>query len=149
MKKTNITTLILLLFGILLLNLSFVNAEASWCAEKSIEGAWCQNVLQSECDTSMNPLKGMSYRCDRTSCESTTYCSIGTCANTATGECISSPEANCNPAEGGFFYDKPKDEVSSCQIGCCLLGDGATLVERIRCDVLGKDFKIWWQDLQG
>jgi len=128
-----LTFLFLLLIVVFNLNL-ISSQEATYCAERTIYGAWCQNVPLKEVNT--------SYRYDRTSCESTTYCSTGTCANTATGECIVGPRATCNPEEGGFFYDKPKDEVAQCKVGCCLLGDGASLVERVRCDVLGKDYGV-------
>jgi len=134
--KNRLIILTILIFGILFLT-EVVNSqeqEALYCAEKTTYGAWCQNVPFNEVDT--------NYRYDRTSCESTSYCSAGTCVNTATGECLPGPEATCNPEEGGFFYDKPKDEVSQCQIGCCLLGDGASLVERVKCDALGRDYNV-------
>jgi len=108
--------------------------EAIYCAERTISGASCQNVLLDEVDT--------GFRHDRTSCESTSYCSKGTCVNTANGECLPGPQATCDSEEGGFFHNKPKDEVAECQIGCCILGEGTSLVERVRCDVLGKDYNV-------
>ncbi len=126
-------------FGVLILIVmllpGFVEGqEAIYCAEKTTSGAWCQNVFLDEVDT--------NYRHERTSCESTSYCSEGTCVNTATGECLPSPQATCDPSQGGFFYNQPKDEVAQCQVGCCLVGDGATSVERVRCDVLGSDYNV-------
>lgn len=127
---------ILILTAVLLSGLvkSQEGQEAIHCAERTISGASCQNVPLNEVDT--------DYRYDRTSCESTSYCSKGTCVNTATGECLPGPQATCDPEEGGFFYNQEKDEVAQCQVGCCLLGDGASLVERVRCDVLGKDYNV-------
>ncbi len=108
--------------------------ETLYCAEKTVSGAWCQNVPLDEVNT--------NYRYDRTSCESTAYCSKGTCVNIETGECLPGPQATCNSDEGGFFYNEPKEDVAQCRVGCCLLGDGAALVERVRCDVLGKDYDV-------
>ncbi|MBU2616735.1 MAG: hypothetical protein KKB79_02005 [Nanoarchaeota archaeon] len=108
--------------------------ETLYCAEKTIDGARCLNVPLEEVN--------MGFRNDRTSCESTSYCSEGTCVNTRTGECLPSPEATCNPSQGGYFYNQPKDEVAQCSIGCCLLGDEAKFVERVACDVLGSDYNV-------
>lgn len=130
-----------LLLGILILTVVFLlgsvsgqNQTAIYCAEKTTYGAWCQNVPLDEVDT--------NYRYDRTSCEATSYCSEGTCVNTLTGECLTGPQATCDSAQGGFFYSQPKDEVAQCNIGCCLLGDGAALVEQVRCDTLGTDYNL-------
>ena len=84
-----------------------------YCAEKTTYGASCQNVPMDEVDT--------NYRYARTSCESTSYCSEGTCVNTLTGECLSSPQATCDSSQGGFFYSQPKDEVAQCKIGLSLI----------------------------
>ena len=131
----------IILLGILVLTAVFLsgavssqNQTAIYCAEKTTYGAWCQNVPLDEVDT--------NYRYDRTSCEATSYCSEGTCVNTLTGECLAGPQATCDPAQGGFFYSQPKDEVAQCKPGCCLLGDGAALVERVKCDTLGKDYNV-------
>ena len=130
-----------LFFGIFILTVVFLSSTIIglgqteiYCAEKTTYGASCQNVPLNEVDT--------NYRHDRTSCESTSYCSEGTCVNTLTGECISAPQATCDPAQGGFFYDQPKDEVASCRLGCCLLGPGAALVEQVKCNTLGKDYSL-------
>ena len=131
----------ILLLGILVLTVVFlfesvVSQEQTeiYCAEKTTYSAWCQNVPLAEVNT--------NYRYDRTSCESTSYCSEGTCVNTLTGECLSGPQATCDSGQGGFFYSQPKDEVAQCKIGCCLLGDQAALVEQVRCDALGTDYGL-------
>ncbi len=130
-----------ILFEILILTVIFLSGSVIsqgqteiYCAEKTTYGALCQDVPMSEVN--------MDYRYDRTSCESTSYCSKGTCVNTLTGECISCPQATCDSSQGGFFYSQPKDEVAECKIGCCLLGDGASLVEQVKCNTLGKDYSL-------
>ena len=121
---------------ILLISLSgLIGAqETVYCAEKTTYGAFCQNVPLSEVN--------IHYRYERTSCERTSYCSSGTCVNTVAGNCVPSPQATCDSTKGGIFYNQPRDEVAQCQIGCCLLGDGAALVERVKCDTLGKDYNV-------
>lgn len=144
-RNLRLSFFIMLIFGmlfIILLTNQISAQEALYCAEKTTGGAWCQNVPQSECDTGTNPITNQAYKCDRTSCESTSYCSIGTCANTQAGNCLPSPQATCDPSQGGFFYNQPKDEVAQCQVGCCLLGEGSSLVERVRCDVQGADYNL-------
>ncbi|MEK6829195.1 MAG: hypothetical protein AABY15_03635 [Nanoarchaeota archaeon] len=113
-----------------------------YCAEKTLTGASCQNVPLEEVNTGTNPLTDQPYKYDRTSCESTSYCKIGTCVNTKNGECLPSPQATCNPAEGGNFYDKESADITACQVGCCILGDGASLVERAKCTFQGKDYNV-------
>lgn len=121
--------------ALLIVNVNFASSQESlYCAERTNDGAWCQNVPLDEVDT--------SYRHDRTSCDATSYCSEGTCVNTATGSCISGPQATCDASQGGFFYNQPKDEVAQCQLGCCFLGDEALLTERSNCDVLGSDYNV-------
>src|SRR3990172_3768011 len=126
----------IILIGILFLAffsiINFVSGqqETLYCAEKTTGGAWCQNVPLGEVNT--------NYRYDRTACESTSYCSEGTCVNTKTGECLPSPQAICDPENGGGFYNEEKEEVAQCRIGCCILGDGTSLVQRTKC-VEGKN----------
>jgi hypothetical protein len=105
-----------------------------YCAEKTTYDAWCQNVPLDEVNT--------AYRYLPTSCESTSYCSTGTCVNTLTGQCLTGPQATCDSTQGGFFYSEPKDEVAQCKTGCCLLGGEASLVEQVRCDTLGRDYNV-------
>ena len=139
-KRLKVKEVVLL--GILILTVVFLfkgvisqGQTAMSCAEKTTWDAWCQTVPFDEVDT--------SYRYDNhTSCEATSYCSTGTCVNTVTGDCLIGPQATCDSEQGGIFYNKPKDEVAQCKIGCCLLGDGAALVNRVKCDTFGKDYGV-------
>lgn len=136
MKVKEVLLLGILIFAVVFLFGSVFGQGQTeiYCSERTNYGAWCQNVPLEEVDT--------NYRYDRTSCASTSYCSEGTCVNTLTGECLTSPQATCNPSQGGFFYSQPKDEVAQCKIGCCLLGDQAALVEQVKCDFLGTDYNL-------
>lgn len=127
--------LISLAFFFLIVNGKFVSSQESfYCAEKTLDGAWCQNVPIEQVDT--------NYRYQATSCESTTYCSTGTCVNRVTGECLPATRATCDSSQGGVFNPAEKDEVPECQIGCCLLGSEVSLVERAKCDALGSDYNV-------
>lgn len=133
MKIKNI--LILMFFVSLVAVVSAADGqETLYCAEKTVDGVRCQNVPLEEVNT--------GFRYDRTSCESTSYCSEGTCVNTRTGECLPSPEATCDPSQGGYFYNQQKENVAQCIVGCCLLGGEAKFVERVACDTLGSDYGV-------
>lgn len=136
-RRSFILILMLLAVGFLLFTINSVDAqeqEALRCAEKTTEGAYCIMVPEEECEE--------GYNCERTSCEATTYCSTGTCENTQTGNCLPATQATCDPDQGGFFYNQPREEVAACQIGCCLLGEEATLAEQSKCDSIGKDYGV-------
>lgn len=123
------------LFGILfLMSLTSAQQTPLYCAERTIWGASCQMVPLNEVN--------VSFSYEQTSCESTAFCSVGTCVNTLTGECLPGPRATCNPSLGGYFYDRPTSEVAECKIGCCILGESTALVERVRCDAMSRDYNL-------
>ncbi len=116
---------ILILFVGILLVATFVSAETSYCCERLISGAWCQNAPESSCDN--------NYRVVPTSCESTSYCKLGTCIDSEEGTCIeNTPQKVCEDSKG-VWYDKDSDEVPQCNLGCCILGDQAAFVTKTRC----------------
>jgi len=41
-----------------------------------------------------------------------------------------------DPEEGGFLYSEDKEDVAQCQIGRCLIGDGASFVEKVTINVI-------------
>ncbi len=140
----------LLMFGIFLLigifsvvvfseNSSAVG-EVSVCCEKTDQGAWCQEVSdESDC----NP----SYRSAPTSCESTSYCKLGTCVNTLEGLCMENvPQKVCETPVGGVaagvWYDSVSDELNQCQLGCCLVGGQASFTTQTRCKQLSSTYGL-------
>ena len=103
--------------------------EISYCCERLTEGAWCQNVNDvSECRTG----SGLNVPV-ATSCESTSYCSIGTCINRIEGTCSDSPRGSCE-SNGGTWDSRSQDEIPQCQPGCCLIGDQAAFVTQANCN---------------
>ncbi len=133
-----------LIFSLIIL-IGFVNAQNSYCCEKTIQdidsdapgnqGGYCIEVGDvSKCSTAVkNPNTGETYQKFATSCESTSYCKGGTCVNVQEGTCKEgSPKRVCDK-EGGTWYDQDEDELLQCQPGCCLLGDQAAFVTQNRC----------------
>ncbi|PIO08556.1 hypothetical protein COU59_01085, partial [Candidatus Pacearchaeota archaeon CG10_big_fil_rev_8_21_14_0_10_34_12] len=135
MKNKKIS-LMFLIFGIYILSLNLISSvgENTYCAERTIEGAWCQNVPLDKVN--------QDYRYAPTSCESTSYCKLGTCVDSQEGLCMeNSPQKVCeNPnndgSGGGVWFDAEVDEVPQCKLGCCLLGDEASFVTQTRCKQL-------------
>src|SRR3989338_4048302 len=114
--------------------------ETFVCAEKTLSGAWCQNVPANQASTAINPVTGQRYRQASTSCEATAFCRIGTCVNSQKGECRPNvPQVVCQQSHGVWILGKP-DEIPQCQLGCCLLGDQAAFVTQTKCKSLSSDY---------
>ena len=120
---------IALVFTIFLIN--FSSSALSYCCEKTVTtsdgsgGAWCQNAAELEC----NPL----FKKAPTSCESTSYCKLGTCINSQEGTCSeNTPQIVCEN-NGGVWSDEPVENLGQCQLGCCAIGDQTAYVTQTRC----------------
>ena len=116
--------------------ISIISAqEVSYCCEKTISDAWCQNEPEEE---ECNP----SFRSVPTSCESTSYCRLGVCINSKQGTCMpNTPQRVCDDAEG-LWDEKDKDDIPQCQLGCCLIGEQAAFVTLTRCKSLASDYGL-------
>ncbi len=109
--------------------------DVSYCAEKTVDGAKCQNVPLSEVDE--------DFRYAPTSCASTSYCKLGTCVDTSEGICMgNSPKSVCEEDESGVWYDESSDDLPVCQTGCCLMGEQAAFVTQARCQKLASDYGL-------
>jgi hypothetical protein len=99
--------------------------EMTYCCEKTISGAWCQNAPAEQC----NP----NYLKAATSCEATSYCKLGCCFNNEEGTCSkNTPESICIE-DGGIWRDSADCSIPQCELGCCLIGDQAAFVSLTRC----------------
>lgn len=130
---------ILIVGALFLQSYNLVSAqEVSYCAERTKSGNWCQNVPLSQVD--------QNYRSVPTSCESTSYCKSGTCVDTSEGRCLeSTPKRVCESSEGeqsGVWYDRQKENIPQCQLGCCLMGDQASFVTQTRCQTLSSMYGL-------
>lgn len=110
-----------------------ITISASYCCEKTKEGAWCQQIENpDDCATSNNV---------PTSCEQTSYCKTGTCIDSEEGICMPSSQSACTD-EGGYWEDKLKDQVLQCQLGCCLYGEQTSFVTQTRCKKISSDYGV-------
>lgn len=113
-------------------------ADSTWpafnsCCEKTINGAWCQNTVEGDCDNSIDPITKSPYRKTPTSCDATSFCKLGCCVDSGEGLCMeNSPQKVCEISEGTWLED-PQCNVAQCKLGCCLLGDQASFVTLTRC----------------
>ena len=134
-KKNFIAFGIILLISILFLNI--VYAETSYCCERlKNDGPWCQSAAAGECATGINPFTEALYKNIATSCESTSYCKLGTCVNSLQGSCLpNTPQIVCNK-EGGIWKSADIEDLPECQLGCCLLGNQAAFTTLTECNKL-------------
>ncbi len=128
------------IFGlILVLFVSFVfgasaSSEASVCCEKTTKGAWCVNGDRSICDENFNVAP--------TSCETTSYCRLGTCYESEEGICMENTPNRVCLDNGGTWDKRDIAEVSQCQLGCCIIADQAAFVSLVRCKRLSGLFGV-------
>ncbi len=122
------------LAAIFIYNILIANAvEVSYCCEKTVDGAWCQNAPMDKCDS--------DYRKVPASCEATSYCKLGTCVDSQEGICMENtpqkvcedPNGDGDKSDGGVWIEGTSDEIPQCQLGCCVMGDQAAFVTQTRC----------------
>ena len=152
MKKEILFVLSILLVGIFIINLNSVSSvgEVSYCCEKTVDGAWCQDVTDlSQCDTG----GGLSAPVP-TSCEATSYCKLGTCINSEEGTCLpNTPQRVCED-KNGVWDGGDINDIPQCKLGCCLMGNRAAFVTNAGCERLSflygieNEFRTNIQDLE-
>ena len=112
------------LVGVFLMSFS---SAVSVCCEKTksgVPGGWCQFTDESNCDP--------AHKISSTSCESTSYCKLGTCINSNEGTCMRTAEIICTN-NGGFFDSRQKEDIPQCREGCCILGEEVAFITQTRC----------------
>ena len=122
-----------LLLGILIFTgIGFVSAvgEQSFCCERLDNGnggagAWCMDAPQDECYTGNACGVTGNQRCNviPTSCDSTSYCRMGTCIDTVEGTCMPNVAQQTCIIEGGIWNEEAAEDLAQCQLGCCLIGE--------------------------
>ncbi len=110
------------------------SSDVSFCCEKTNDGAWCLNEPESEC----NP----SYNSAPTSCETTSYCKLGTCYDSDEGICMKNTAQRVCNDNGGTWDSREIEEVPQCQLGCCIVSDQAAFVSLVRCKKLSTEFGV-------
>jgi len=110
-------------------------SEVSYCCEKTLSGAYCQNAPKEQCDTSPKST-GESYSVSPTSCDSTSYCQEGCCYDSKEGICMENTPKEACKKQNGAWSDSPTCNTPQCQLGCCVLGEQAAYVPLVRCKKL-------------
>jgi len=125
--KNKIISLLFLSLIALALSISLASA-ANACCEKTTTGAWCQN--------SQSELCASGFRQTPTSCEATSYCKKGCCFDSQEGLCMeNTPQKVCQDNEGSWS-DSADCSIPQCSLGCCVLGNEAAFVTKVRCKTL-------------
>ena len=138
-KGMNCFQQVLLVVSLFVCLVTMVNADAalstpSVCCEKTDEGAWCINTDESSCND--------NFKVAPTSCETTSYCRLGTCYNSESGICMeSTPQRVCDDS-GGTWDSREIEQIPQCQLGCCIIADQAAFVSLVRCKRLSTLFGI-------
>ncbi|MCR4284543.1 MAG: hypothetical protein NUV97_00680 [archaeon] len=136
-KKYLLLTIALSLFTIYLSTLTLAEAtmsEPSTCCEKTTNGAYCINTNISNCNT--------NFKTSSTSCETTSYCRLGTCYDSDEGICMeNTPQRVCD-ANNGTWDPRELNQVPQCQLGCCIISDQAAFVPLVRCKKLSTLFGV-------
>jgi len=125
--------LVILLVGLVSAAETVGTLESTVCCEKTKSGLACLDVPESECSTESG------IRQLPTSCESSSFCDPGYCADPVEGTCLDNvPQIVCQESGGSWYDDKPPQ----CNLGCCVLGDQAAFVTLVRCKKLAASFGI-------
>lgn len=133
---------LVLVFACLILVLPGVLAQNTFCAERTTDGAWCQNVEEDRIDRGINPETGQPLRNAPTSCDATSFCRLGTCYDGEEGVCArNTPQVVCEQGEG-FWDEGVPESLPQCSLGCCLIGNQAAFVSNQRCKRLSSVYGL-------
>ncbi|MFA4960601.1 MAG: hypothetical protein WC548_02955 [Candidatus Pacearchaeota archaeon] len=109
-------------------------SEPTSCCEKTKDGAFCLNTNEDDC--------AANYKISQTSCETTSYCKLGTCYDSDEGICMENTPQNICVSSGGTWDERELAEVPQCQPGCCIIADQAAFVSLVRCKKLSNFFGV-------
>ena len=129
--------MLMLVFTFIIFAFPLIAAQetsSTWCAERTLDGAYCQNVPLEEVD--------QNFLSSPTSCDSTSFCQRGCCYDSSEGLCAENvPERACT-SDGGQWSDSPNCQIPQCELGCCVLGTEAAFTSLQRCKSLAGDFGL-------
>ncbi len=106
----------------------------SACCEKTTSGAYCINTGAGNCDA--------NFKNSPTSCETTSYCRLGTCYDSEEGICMENTPQRVCQENGGTWDSRAVTDVPQCQLGCCVIADQAAFVPLVRCKRLSTLFGV-------
>lgn len=97
------------------------------CCEKVVNGGWCVDADQSQCDSDYSSSPNACNGVNRPS-----FCAIGICLDTESGWCApGSPKQKCI-SDGGEWSDVERTE---CDMGCCYLYENTHYTTRAACGI--------------
>ncbi|MFA5061136.1 MAG: hypothetical protein WC494_02385 [Candidatus Pacearchaeota archaeon] len=132
--KTNFLTFLFVVLLIGIVSSDTTLSEPSSCCEKTLNGAYCINTNQTNCDP--------NFKSSMTSCETTSYCKLGTCYDSSEGICMENTPQSVCINNGGTWDSRELEEVPQCQLGCCIIADQAAFVSLVRCKRLSSFFGV-------
>ena len=111
---------------------SLAQLAVTTCCEKTLNGAFCQNVDLIQCDS--------KYLSSPTSCDSTSYCQLGVCYDSDEGLCMERvPKKACEEANGLWTAD---ENPPQCDLGCCIVGEQAAFTTLQRCKKIAGQYGL-------
>lgn len=107
----------------------------SGCCKETLGGAICQDMLIQDTFACKTDLVG-------TGCQVVKECQTGCCYDADSGMCtLNAPQEKCT--ENGGKWDASKTcEIPECQVGCCVLGSGASMMTTRECTQTSNQYRI-------
>ena len=105
------------------------------CCEK-LKGAelYCQNAYPDSCDP--------AFASAPTSCEATSFCKLGCCYDSVEGICAENTPKKLCELRNGTWSPQADCKIPQCSLGCCVLGDEASLTTLVRCKKLANYYGL-------
>lgn len=117
LKQKAVVMIYLVLSITLMAGFVLADTEQEVCCEQTTGNEICRYTTQDQCDS--------SFRISSTICEQTSFCKLGTCINEDDGTCSANvAQAACLNADYSW-QEISIDDLSQCNKGCCIIGDGA------------------------
>jgi len=111
------------------------NVLPSGCCKETVSGSTCQEMVLADKDLCKTELVG-------TDCNVVSECQRGCCYDSDSGICsLNAPKEKC-VLNGGTWDPSATCNIPQCQVGCCILGDGAAMMTTRECTQTANDYKI-------
>jgi len=124
--------IVLITFFTLAIYTPQAEAQQQECCERTRDGAFCLYTDASNCE---GPNHAPAF------CEDTSFCTLGCCFDSNSGECFSNTaKSECDQLGGTWDSSQSCAEVAQCSIGCCQLNNQAFLSTLTKCKQVSSQF---------
>ena len=107
----------------------------SGCCKETISGAICQDMLIQDSHVCKTDLIGAG-------CRTVGECQKGCCYDADSGICsLNAPQEKCISNDGKWDASTTC-EIPECQVGCCIMGDGASMMTTRECTQTANQYRI-------